>query len=55
MQKRFCTCGHMVLVHYHRVGDLWRPQVLTSGKVRRKSSQIACPACGAPLNIHTLR
>ena len=55
MQKRFCSCGHMVMVNYRFEGGVWKPLMLPRGKVRQKSSLVACPACGAPLSIHTLR
>ncbi|MDL2216403.1 hypothetical protein LJB81_01555 [Desulfovibrio sp. OttesenSCG-928-M14] len=55
MQKRFCDCGHMVLVNYRCERGIWKPQVLLQSRARQKSVKNTCPICGSPLNIHTLR
>lgn len=55
MQKRFCTCGHMVMVRYQCANGEWRPQVIARGRVKRRSCGQVCPSCGSPLSIHTLR
>lgn len=55
MQKRFCSCGHMVMVRYECRKGVWMPHVIESKKVQRKNSNPVCPVCGSPLSIHTLR
>lgn len=55
MQKRFCSCGHMIMVRYHRRHGVWMPQVLEANKVKGKRELPECPACGNPLTIHFLR
>lgn len=55
MQKRFCSCGHMVLVTYRCEKGVWRPKVFTRGLARRTDTTGLCPVCGNALNIHTLR
>lgn len=55
MQKRFCICGHMVMVRYIYCNGGWQPQVIPGDKVEQKTGNNVCPACGNPLSIHTLR
>lgn len=55
MQKRFCSCGHMILVRYQRRMGVWLPQVIENKKLHDKRQLPECPACGAPLSIHCLR
>ena len=57
MQKRFCTCGHMVLVKYLCNGGTWKPLVIVDRRAapRQRNTLSTCPGCGSPLNIHSLR
>lgn len=54
MQKRFCSCGHMVMVRYVCHDGVWQPRMRVRSKARRRCSGFTCPACGSPLTIHTL-
>ncbi len=57
MQKRFCACGHMVLVRYLSNNGSWQPLFLVSQHPprRHKIHVCHCPNCGAPLSINSLR
>lgn len=57
MQKRFCTCGQVILVDYVSRNGAWKPLMLAGQKtsVRRKGPQTSCPGCGTPLDIDRLR
>jgi hypothetical protein len=57
MQKRFWTCGHMVLVRYLSTNGSWQPLFMVSQRLpqQHKITVSSCPKCGAPLNIHDLR
>jgi hypothetical protein len=55
MQKRFCSCGHMIVVRYQRRMGVWLPQVIENKKVRNNIPLPSCPACGTPISIHSLR
>ena len=57
MQKRFCTCGQVILVDYVSRNGAWKPLILAGRKtsVRRKGPQTCCPGCGTPLDIDRLR
>ncbi len=52
MQKRFCSCGYSVWVHYLCVGRLWQA-LFAAG--REGTALRTCPGCGMPLSIHSLR
>lgn len=53
MQKRFCLCGYSVWVHYLCVGRLW--QALFADGKEQGTALRACPGCGLPLSIHSVR
>ncbi len=57
MQKRFCTCGQVILVNYVSRNGAWKPLILAGRKtsLRRKGPQTCCPGCGTPLDIDRLR
>jgi hypothetical protein len=56
MQKRFCTCGYLVLVRYENSRGKWHCRLINGRKAARKISGVTvCPACGCVLNINTLR
>ena len=55
MQKRFCTCGHAVLVTYVSHNGAWKPRLVANSRARRRSVAPCCPGCGAPLDINRLR
>ncbi len=57
MQKRYCVCGHLVLVRYLPQNGLWRTLFLSPQRLpRQKKIHVSvCPNCGLPLDIHTLR
>lgn len=52
MQKRFCTCGFVLLVNYVKQSGLWTYTVLDS---KSHHPQIICPHCHKPLHIDALR
>lgn len=55
MQKRFCTCGRMVLVQYGtNISKAHRPVFMTAHRKIVSAIQV-CPGCGMPLDINTLR
>lgn len=57
MQKRFCTCGHMVFVRYITANGFWKPLFMLNQRLpqQMKITVSSCPKCGTPLDIHTLR
>lgn len=55
MQKRFCSCGHMVFVRYLCSNGKWRPMVIVQDRAGKRGAGMVCPVCGSPLTIHTLR
>ncbi len=57
MQKRFCTCGGMVLVEYLSKNGKWVPVFITEQNkcTHSKIFVATCPSCGTPINIHALR
>ena len=55
MQKRFCTCGQMIMVRYQYKKGMWRPEVIPGNRVERRTGNFVCPSCGSPVSIHTLQ
>ena len=57
MQKRFCSCGHMVLVRYISANGTWMPLFMLNQRLpqQKKITVADCPKCGIPLSIHNLR
>ena len=57
MQKRFCSCGHMLFVRYLSNNGSWLPLFIVNQHppVQKKINVSSCPSCGAPLNINALR
>lgn len=53
MQKRFCTCGFMVLVDYIMHANSFVCRVFSAGGHRNRMEN--CPCCGRPLDIDSLR
>lgn len=54
MQKRFCTCGFMVLVDYIMNSNSFAYRVFSAGLHNGRRVE-ACPCCGRPLDIDSLR
>lgn len=52
MQKRFCTCGFVLLVDYVKCSGAWTYTLLDANK---RSPHIVCPHCHKPLHIDALR
>lgn len=52
MQKRFCSCGFVLLVNYVKHSGRWTYTLIDAAK---HSPHITCPHCHKPLHIDALR
>ena len=53
MQRRYCTCGNLVLVHFVRKHLSWRT-IFRSPDISSATNIHHCPACGQKLAIDVL-
>lgn len=53
MQKRYCSCGQELFVHYMTKAG-WTPKYWCILSLKQGETVKMCPHCGAPLDINAL-